>query len=308
MALPLYCRNIRINGNIHLDAEGPLLLACNHPNSFLDAVILATIFKKPIYSLARGDAFKNDKAAKMLKKLNILPVYRLSEGAEHLEHNYHTFDACIEIFKQNGIVLIFSEGKCEYEWHLRPLKKGTARLAFNSWQQGIPLKVLPVGLNYHSFRSFGKNVHINFGNIISSDNFTDLESKGTNINAFNSMLNNELSRLVYEIEKNDTQKLLETFEIKVPAVKKILLAIPALFGYLFHAPLYYPIKSYVSKHPLFNLHYDSVVAGMFLVGYAFYLLLLCGFAYAIHLPYWWALLLIVPFCGWSFIQLKKQYK
>ena len=130
-AIKIYCRQLKINNNKILSSKGPLLIACNHPNSFLDAVILATIFKKPIYSLARGDSFKNKYIAKILASLNILPVYRISEGAENLNNNYDTFAKCREIFKKNGIVLIFSEGLCINEWKLRLLKKGTARLAIS---------------------------------------------------------------------------------------------------------------------------------------------------------------------------------
>ena len=41
-----------------LHEQGPLLIAANHPNSFLDAIILDTLFKNTVYSLTRGDAFK----------------------------------------------------------------------------------------------------------------------------------------------------------------------------------------------------------------------------------------------------------
>ena len=99
----------------------------------------------------------------------MFPVYRVSEGVENLNSNYETFENCKKIFREKGIVLIFSEGKCINEWHLRPLKKGTARLAINSWEENIPLEVLPVGINYSSFRRFGKNVIINFGNIITQE-------------------------------------------------------------------------------------------------------------------------------------------
>ena len=47
-----------------LQKHGPLLIASNHPNSFLDAIILATLFKNPVYALARGDAF----AGKLITK------------------------------------------------------------------------------------------------------------------------------------------------------------------------------------------------------------------------------------------------
>ena len=137
-----------------LRKEGPLIIASNHPNSFLDAIILATLFKSPVYSLARGDAFAGKMITKILNSFNMLPVYRVSEGVENLEQNYTTFEACQDIFKKNGIILIFSEGRCINEWHLRPLKKGTARLALAAWQQNIPLEVLPLGINYSKFRKF----------------------------------------------------------------------------------------------------------------------------------------------------------
>jgi 1-acyl-sn-glycerol-3-phosphate acyltransferase len=94
--------------------------------------------------LARGDAFKNKFISRVLTKLKMFPVYRVSEGVENLNSNYETFESCKNLFRKNGIVLIFSEGKCINEWHLRPLKKGTARLAINSWEENIPLQVLPV--------------------------------------------------------------------------------------------------------------------------------------------------------------------
>ena len=124
--IKIYCRKIKINKKELLQLHGPVLLAANHPNSFLDAVILATLFKAPVFSLARGDAFKTKPIAAILNYLNILPVYRQRDGAKNLHRNYNTFDACIEIFKKNGVVLIFSEALSENEWKLRPLKKGTA--------------------------------------------------------------------------------------------------------------------------------------------------------------------------------------
>ena len=81
-------------------SKGPLLIAANHPNSFLDAIIVATLFKNPVYSLARGDAFNGKLITKILTSLNMLPVYRISEGAENLDNNYSTFDECQDIFQK----------------------------------------------------------------------------------------------------------------------------------------------------------------------------------------------------------------
>ena len=124
LAIKIYCTKIIINKPEVLLQKGPILLACNHPNSFLDGVILTTLFDAPVYSLARGDAFKNSRVNKLLRGIKLLPVYRTSEGVENLEHNYTTFASCRQAFDEKSIVLIFSEGRCENEWHLRPLRKG----------------------------------------------------------------------------------------------------------------------------------------------------------------------------------------
>src|SRR5687768_5962071 len=107
-----------------LQAAGPLLIAANHPNSFFDGTILTTLMDTPLYSLARGDAFRWRWVDKMLRKLRLLPVFRSSEGPENLNQNYITFDACLDVFRKGGAVLIFSEARCENEWHLRTLRKG----------------------------------------------------------------------------------------------------------------------------------------------------------------------------------------
>src|SRR5664279_4400786 len=106
----------------------------------------------------------------LLRRLKMLLVSRIIEGAENLENNYTTFNECVDIFKQNGIVLIFSEGRCINEWHLRPLKKGTARLALAAWEDNIPLEGLLLGINYNSFRKFGKTIFLNFGEVITKEN------------------------------------------------------------------------------------------------------------------------------------------
>lgn len=307
-ALWIYCRSLQINKKEILEINGPLLIAANHPNSFLDAIILATLFKQPIYSLARGDAFTNNFYSRLLTSLNMFPVYRISEGVENLESNYKTFDDCEELFKKKGIVLIFSEGRCINEWHLRPLKKGTARLAMSVWQGGTPLKILPCGINYSSFTSFGKNVQLNFGEIINEKDLDITDSFGNNINNFNEALQKRLQQLVVEIDKKDISVIKEKFRVTQSWPTKIILFIPALLGWLFNAPLYYPLKKITLKRAAHNDHFDSVMVGLLFVLYPFYLLLISLLVFLFFGSWYWALTFVVlPFCAWSYVQLKQQF-
>lgn len=304
LAFYFYCRKLIINNKEILHSGGPLLIAANHPSSFLDAIILATLFKHPVYSLARGDAFVGF-YKKLLYSLNMLPVYRISEGAENLEHNYTTFSACIDIFQKNGIVLIFSEGRCTNEWHLRPLKKGTARLALSAWQKGIPLKVIPLGINYSSFRIFGKNVILNFGEIIEKENFNKGMAPGEAITAFNAKLQSQLKNGVIEAETLEKEKIENIFFVPQSRLKKILLVIPAIAGWILHVPLYYPVVALIKNRA--NDHYDSVVVALLFVLYPLYLLGLTITACLLTRSAWSLIsLMILPFCAWSLLQLKRQ--
>jgi len=303
----IFCRRIIINEPELLKRKGPLLLACNHPNSFLDAAILADLFKHPVYSLTRGDVFKKPFYRKLLTALKMFPVYRTSEGVENLNINYETFTICRKIFEQNGIVLIFSEGRCFNEWHLRPLMKGTARLAFGSWDKNIPLEVLPVGINYSSFRRFGKNLFINFGEIISKNDFDLTEADGKKFQAFNNKLQQQLQQLVFEIDKEDKVKQKQLLEKKAPLLLKIILCIPAMIGWLVHAPLYLPINNFTIKRTNNNDHHDSILMALLLFFYPWYLLVITSVIILITQNlYFLFLLLIIPFTAWAYVQVKSQ--
>lgn len=303
----MYCRQLRITNKAMLDAKGPLLIACNHPNSFLDAIIISSLFKRPVYSLARGDAFKNKFTSRLLGSLKMLPVYRTSEGVENMEHNYQTFEACKEIFKEDGIVLIFSEGRCINEWHLRPLMKGTARLALSSWQDGIDLTVLPTGLNYQSFSVFGKNIDLNFGKFIRQKDVPTDDGFGKSIKAFNQVMQTALEPLVYEIDQNDAAALQKRMGAPISTATKILLAIPAILGYLLHIPLYAAAKKIASKEAYHSDHFDSILFGILFLSYPFYLLLMALLINLSAGANYWLLVAFMPFLGWSCMMLKKQF-
>lgn len=305
IVIRIYCRRIYINRPEVLKLNGPLLLAANHPNSFLDGILLTTLFDNPVYSLARGDVFKHKRIDRILRNLQLLPIFRTSEGVKNLEHNYTTFDACQKTFEKNGIILIFSEGNCENEWHLRPLKKGTARLALTAWKKKVPLVVLPTGINYSSFKKFGKEVHICFGQPIEPLQINGEDISGRYLNEFNEQLESQLKKLVYEIEPGDQDKKQQLFK-PYSSNWQLLLYIPAGLGWLLHAPLFYICKLFTDFRFKHSGHYDSVLHSLLILGYPVYLLLI--FFILITVNSIWALLslVILPFTAWSYVKLIKD--
>jgi 1-acyl-sn-glycerol-3-phosphate acyltransferase len=303
LCLRIYCRRVLVNKPDYLKLKGPVLFAANHPNSFLDGIILTTLLDGTLYSLARGDAF-TPRWSKWLRRMHLLPVYRTSEGTGNLTHNYTTFSECHRVFEQGGVVLIFSEGGCRNEWHLRPLLKGTARLATSAWQKGIELTVIPLGFNYSSFRSFGKTVHLNFGRPLQPNAITTAEREGNRLALFNQQLEQQLQQLVYEIAPADKGTRSRHFKVPVALSSKALLLIPALLGWLVHAPLNFVAKWVASRFE--KEHCDSIIVAFSMLVYPVYLLLiiLAVAPFAGWHAVW--LLAVLPFCAWACVQLKPQ--
>lgn len=309
LAIKLLCREIRVNNPAVLQLKGPILLAANHPNSFLDSILLDTLFKEPVWALARGDAFNKKWHARLLSSLRIFPVYRTSEGVENLHVNYKTFDTCVALFKKNQIVTIYSEALCVNEWHLRNLKKGTARLAIQAWEAGLPLTVLPVGINYSSFRSIGKNVHINFGEPITAARVPFTKSDGARHQQFNQCLQDELKKLVYEISPTDTEKLTQLLAFPVGKLEKRLLTPVASLGRWIHWPIHYPLQQFTLKKFGKTGHYDAVLSSLLLLTYPLYLLLL--FSVLLYIGYSviaaGMIIALFPLSAWCHIRTKKQF-
>ncbi len=200
---------------------------------------------------------------------------------------------------------MFSEGECFNEWHLRPLKKGTARLAFSSWEEGIDLKVLPVGINYSSYRRFGKNIFLNFGSVLSKEQF-DQDSEGKKYNAFTDRLRIQLSRLVYEIPKGD-KSAQKKLTVETPALLKSILLLPAILGWILNAPLYLPLYSYTVKTLKDDEFHDAVLTGLLVFIYPVYLLVFALIIFLISHSGWsFSVFFVFPFTAWAYTRLKPQ--
>ncbi|NBA88090.1 glycerol acyltransferase [Emticicia sp. CRIBPO] len=246
--LKIFIKRIDIQGAENIPATGPVLLASNHPNSFFDAILLACVLDRPVWSLARGDAFKKEWARRILSKFYMMPIYRLSEGKEYLGKNDETFEKCSALFKKDQQVLIFSEGICTNQLDLLPLKKGTARLARQSWESGLDVTILPVGLSYDTYNKYGKTIQLNFGETFGKNDFENISEDGFFLKVFNEKLVSRLSPL-----------LTRSFKPAGPG------SVLYYLGYILHFPVIAPVVSFVRSKTKGTVFFDSVTCGL-LVG------------------------------------------
>lgn len=152
----------------NIPKSGATMIAATHPNSFLDAIIIACIIDRPLHFLARSDVFSAKWADKILRGLNLIPIYRLQEGHENLNRNDDTFKECYNILEQGGAILIFVEGLSLIDFKLRPLKKGLARIAFayaakNNFKKNCA--IVPLSLNYDRPMDFRSKINVGVGEV-----------------------------------------------------------------------------------------------------------------------------------------------
>ncbi len=215
----LYFEKVHVKGLQHIPQNEPVVLACNHPNSFLDALIITYYYRRPIYYIARGDAFKKPFGAKVLSFLNNVPIFRREEGVD-MAKNEETFSYCIDVFREGDTVLLFSEGLCENEWHLRPLRKGTARLVYDAWNNpeiGNKLKVIPVATNYSQWHGTGNISFIELMEPIEKSSFTGITEQGLFLRKFNTTLHTRLAEKVVSVHKTnelEAQNIVTGFLLK----------------------------------------------------------------------------------------------
>lgn len=264
LAIKIYCKKTVANFDIDSSYDSPKIIASNHPNSFFDAILIAVHYPKPIYFLARGDAFNNPLIAKFLNALHLIPIYRLSEGKNNLSKNNDTFKKCVELLHSSQALLIFSEGVCVNEWQIRTLKKGTARLALMAIKDGVQnLSIQPTHINYSSFVENPKEVLLNFNKEFSIKTDSDLKEFDFYKNFNNALKEGILDKMVVQ---NSLNKI-KIFEESNSKIKKVVLALPAFIGFILNYWIYYYFKMVARAKTKNTVFYDSVLFGLLFICY-----------------------------------------
>ena len=303
LAIKIYCKKTVANFDKDFTLLNPTIIASNHPNSFFDAILIAVHYPKPIYFLARGDAFKKPLVAKFLDALHLIPIYRLSEGKKDLSKNDATFKKCISLLYQNQTILIFSEGLCVNEWKLRSLKKGTARLALMAIKDGVQnLKIQPTNLNYSSFNKNPKEVEINFNTDFQRDIIFHQKEFEFYRNFNLSLEKGILDKIILQNESKNIKIFNESKNI----FKKVLLAFPACLGFILNYWIYIFFKDIAQKKTKNTVFYDSVLFGLLFICYPI-IVTLIAIIFGILFNFKIALLtfILFPISAWWYKEFKK---
>lgn len=210
----LYFRRLYIHGVENWVTDKPVILTSNHVNGFMDPVILPTqIWKKVIY-IVRGDIFNTPFKRWLLWQMRQLPIFRERDGRDNVQRNVETFKKCHKYLSNNEVIMIFSEGDCVQEKHLRKLKKGTARMAFGTVEQygwELDLQILPSTVNYTYPEDFRTELILNIGKPIPLKKYKDLYEENPNraYSALTNDIEDQMKEIYIHLDSRDDLQLFE---------------------------------------------------------------------------------------------------
>jgi hypothetical protein len=228
----------------------------------------------------------------------MMPVYRQREGKEHLYKNQNSFDASVEVLKNGGILLIFIEGTCLNKNEIQPFKKGAARILQQAVAQGVSPSVLPAVITYNGFKHFGKKIFLMLGSAVPATMFftsnTEQQNEASQRNNFNNHVMEQMTSLFKEPPSKKYKRPLYLFPI-------------IGIAWLWHAPLYISIKTFVAHKTKGTVFYDSVLFAVLLFAYPLYLILLFMLLQATGLPSWLNAIVVIahPLLAIIYTQSKK---
>jgi len=217
IALRVFFRRIEIRNQHLIPTSGPLLIAANHPNTFMDPIAIAAFVKQEVYFIAKGTVFNTPLKNWLLQKLNLIPVYRREDGVVPTAGNDATFKKCTEFLLQKGTLLIFPEGNSYNERRLRPLKTGAARMTLAAASQtrgDLEVQIIPIGVNYTDPTRFRSSLFINVGTPIAVKDFAPAVA-ADNFKAaqdLTAVLRNRLADLLIITETEEEDELVQQVE------------------------------------------------------------------------------------------------
>ena len=217
LLLWLFYRRVELVGRHHIPPAGPVILAANHHNALVDAMIVVASLDRPVIVLAKAPLFRHFLVGPFLRMMGAVPVHRRCEAGDDPRRNDAMFAAATAALGAGGLILIFPEGGSQPQPVLSPLRTGAARilLAAETAGAGVGVRLLPVGMVYDdpgTFRS--ASAHVSIGEPVrTSDLVAAYHEGGDNpVRRLTARLAEAIRARIVEAADQDTLTLLAVLE------------------------------------------------------------------------------------------------
>jgi 1-acyl-sn-glycerol-3-phosphate acyltransferase len=182
IALHWFYSSIRVEGRERIPQTGPVIIAASHHNALVDALIAGWIAPRRLTLTAKATLADNAFLRWLFPAVGVVPLRRASDernksGNETPDpsRNLSAFESILDVLENQGMVLIFPEGKSHSEPELAPLKTGVSRIALaaRDTRHVHNLQIIPLGLNFEDKGNPGTAVLAEVGEPISLDQLSE---------------------------------------------------------------------------------------------------------------------------------------
>lgn len=175
-------RKTEVRGKENIPEDGAVIIAPNHCNTLMDALVILRAFRDPTVFGARADIFNKPMIAKIMFFLRILPMVRQRDGLRNVLKNHETQEIIVETLENRVRFCMYPEGRHRPAHSLQPLGKGTFRaaLAANAkFGDRMPVYIVPAGIEYGDYFRYRSTALVTFGKPINVTEFV----KGQDVEA-----------------------------------------------------------------------------------------------------------------------------
>lgn len=195
-------------GRENVPTDGAIILAPNHTNTLMDAlVVLASDNRRKVF-VARADIFRAPILAKIFAFFKIMPIMRQRDGFRAVKQNQEIIDKAVDVLKDKVPFCIFPEGTHQAKYSLLPISKGIFKIAFQAQEQitDMPLYIVPVGIRYGDFFRFRSSVRLQFGEAINVGKYIAEHAEQTQaeqMNGLKQLLTERLESAIFYVPNDE---------------------------------------------------------------------------------------------------------
>lgn len=218
-------RKVEVKGKENVPTDGAVIIAPNHCNTLMDALVILRAFDDPTVFGARADIFNKSLIAKIMYFLRILPMVRQRDGLRNVLKNNQTQEVIVATLENGVRFCMYPEGRHRPAHSLQTLGKGTFRaaLAANAkFGDRMPVYIVPTGIEYGDYFRYRSTSLVTFGKPINVTEFVksqNVENEVQLIEPLRKELASRMSGLITYLK--DDEHLYEKWTLtKILAIDK----------------------------------------------------------------------------------------
>lgn len=201
--------------NSHKEFFGSTIYVSNHPNSFMDPIMIGSMNRPIVHFMTRSDVFVWW-LKPTLWAAHMLPIYRQQDGTDTKGKNSDVFKKVNQSLKMGRNILIFGEGFTDDTpiRGLKPVKKGPVRMGFGAlesinWSKKIYIS--GIGISYTDRNTIGSEFVLNNGPKICLNDYKEAYRENPNrvINEVTKRVEKDMQNCIVYVANPKRYSLLE---------------------------------------------------------------------------------------------------